>query len=91
MGQLEHESFLAHARKRQSHLVVSEAKQLLSETVVLFSGPLVAQQADDLVMARDKHVAVPPNGIWRVRELYFLRVPLQGDSQPRKNELSNHM
>lgn len=60
---------------QSSNLVVREGKQLLSQSVPVFLGPLLGQELDNLIPTSDELVAVSPDGIRSVGHLDKLGIP----------------
>jgi len=59
-----------------SDLVLRERKELLTQTVVLLSGPLLGQEVYDLLCPTEKRGAVPPDGVFGVRFGDIFRLPI---------------
>lgn len=60
--------------RKCSHLVVLESKQLLAESVTVLVLPLLGQEVGDRVPPCEELVTIPPDTVFRIGKLDFMRV-----------------
>lgn len=72
------ESYITTHReiRHVTHLVFGKGKQFLSQTISVLNGPFLSQEFDNLIMAFQENISIPPNGVRSVTILDNRRVPI---------------